>query len=74
MEFDFASFFCLFVCFFFFGVTFSIIAMYVRIMSSKLCVNRVQMNALRNLGLNVRKANVYLDSSGKHNKFAITKA
>ncbi|KAE8724381.1 ACT domain-containing protein DS12 [Hibiscus syriacus] len=32
------------------------------------------MNALRNLGLNVAKANVYLDSSGKHNKFAITKA
>ena len=34
----------------------------------------VQMNALKNLGLNVVKANVYLDSSGKHNKFAITKA
>lgn len=32
------------------------------------------MNALKNLGLNVLKANVYLDSSGKHNKFAITKA
>ncbi|XVF75208.1 hypothetical protein PTKIN_Ptkin13bG0169200 [Pterospermum kingtungense] len=32
------------------------------------------MNALKNLGLNVTKANVYLDSSGKHNKFAITKA
>ncbi|XP_019169866.1 PREDICTED: ACT domain-containing protein DS12, chloroplastic-like isoform X2 [Ipomoea nil] len=32
------------------------------------------MNALKNLGLNVAKANVYLDSSGKHNKFAITKA
>ncbi|GAA0165481.1 hypothetical protein LIER_20875 [Lithospermum erythrorhizon] len=32
------------------------------------------MNALRNLGLNVLKANVYLDSSGKHTKFAITKA
>ncbi|KAL2478979.1 ACT domain-containing protein ACR11 [Forsythia ovata] len=32
------------------------------------------MNALKNLGLNVVKANVYLDSSGKHNKFAITKA
>ncbi|XVF26193.1 hypothetical protein REPUB_Repub13aG0278000 [Reevesia pubescens] len=31
------------------------------------------MNALKNLGLNVTKANVYLDSSGKHNKFAITK-
>lgn len=31
------------------------------------------MNALNNLGLNVVKANVYLDSSGKHNKFAITK-
>ncbi|WRX27878.1 hypothetical protein QQP08_020365, partial [Theobroma cacao] len=32
------------------------------------------MNALKNLGLNVVKANVYLDSSGKHNTFAITKA
>ncbi|KAI4326230.1 hypothetical protein MLD38_031563 [Melastoma candidum] len=32
------------------------------------------MNALKNLGLNVVKANVYLDSSGKHNKFAITQA
>ncbi|GAV83679.1 hypothetical protein CFOL_v3_27125 [Cephalotus follicularis] len=32
------------------------------------------MSALKNLGLNVVKANVYLDSSGKHNKFAITKA
>ncbi|GMQ09388.1 hypothetical protein CsSME_00052781 [Camellia sinensis var. sinensis] len=32
------------------------------------------MNALKNLGLNVVKANVYLDSSGKHTKFAITKA
>lgn len=32
------------------------------------------MNALKNLGLNVVKANVYLDSSGKHNKFAITRA
>ncbi|OAY54524.1 ACT domain-containing protein ACR11 [Manihot esculenta] len=32
------------------------------------------MNALKNLGLNVLKANVFLDSSGKHNKFAITKA
>ncbi|XP_040991670.1 ACT domain-containing protein ACR11-like isoform X1 [Juglans microcarpa x Juglans regia] len=32
------------------------------------------MNALKNLGLNVEKANVFLDSSGKHNKFAITKA
>ncbi|KAL3529019.1 hypothetical protein ACH5RR_008341 [Cinchona calisaya] len=31
------------------------------------------MNSLKNLGLNVVKANVYLDSSGKHNKFAITK-
>ncbi|XP_040995229.1 ACT domain-containing protein ACR11-like isoform X1 [Juglans microcarpa x Juglans regia] len=31
------------------------------------------MNALKNLGLNVVKANVFLDSSGKHNKFAITK-
>jgi hypothetical protein len=34
----------------------------------------LQMNALKNLGLNVVKANVYLDSSGKHNKFSITKA
>nr|GMC69002.1 ACT domain-containing protein DS12, chloroplastic [Ipomoea batatas] len=32
------------------------------------------MSALKNLGLNVVKANVYLDSSGKHNKFAITNA
>ncbi|KAM7268574.1 hypothetical protein ACFE04_010740 [Oxalis oulophora] len=32
------------------------------------------MNALKNLGLNVVKANVYLDSSGKHTKFCITKA
>ncbi|EEF39366.1 ACT domain-containing protein ACR11 isoform X2 [Ricinus communis] len=32
------------------------------------------MNALRNLGLNVTKANVFLDSSGKHNTFSITKA
>ncbi|KAL0319009.1 UNVERIFIED_CONTAM: ACT domain-containing protein ACR11 [Sesamum angustifolium] len=32
------------------------------------------MNALKSLGLNVVKANVYLDSSGKHNKFAITQA
>ncbi|KAF5745470.1 hypothetical protein HS088_TW07G01054 [Tripterygium wilfordii] len=32
------------------------------------------MNALKNLGLNVVKANVFLDSSGKHNKFFITKA
>ncbi|KAJ1697994.1 hypothetical protein LUZ63_006506 [Rhynchospora breviuscula] len=32
------------------------------------------MNALKNLGLNVVKANVYLDASGKHNKFSITKA
>ncbi|KAL0425186.1 UNVERIFIED_CONTAM: ACT domain-containing protein ACR11 [Sesamum radiatum] len=32
------------------------------------------MNALKNLGLNVVKGNVYLDSYGKHNKFAITKA
>ncbi|KAF5446413.1 hypothetical protein F2P56_032043 [Juglans regia] len=32
------------------------------------------INALKNLGLNVVKANVFLDSSGKHNKFAITKA
>ncbi|CAH9106821.1 unnamed protein product [Cuscuta europaea] len=30
------------------------------------------MNALQNLGLSVVKANAYLDSSGKHNKFAIT--
>ncbi|XP_078433761.1 uridylyltransferase-like protein [Wolffia australiana] len=32
------------------------------------------MRSLRNLGLNVVKANVFLDSSGKHNTFAITKA
>ncbi|WOL17373.1 ACT domain-containing protein DS12, chloroplastic [Canna indica] len=32
------------------------------------------MKSLKNLGLNVAKANVYLDSSGKHNKFAITNA
>lgn len=32
------------------------------------------MNALKDLGLNVVKANVFLDSSGKHNKFSITKA
>lgn len=32
------------------------------------------MNSLKNLGLNVVKASVCLDSSGKHNKFAITKA
>ncbi|KAL5554499.1 hypothetical protein UlMin_041900 [Ulmus minor] len=32
------------------------------------------MSALKNLGLNVVKANVFLDSSGKHNKFAITRA
>ncbi|KAJ0984211.1 hypothetical protein J5N97_002567 [Dioscorea zingiberensis] len=32
------------------------------------------MKSLTNLGLNVVKANVFLDSSGKHNKFAITKA
>ncbi|KAL2234526.1 UNVERIFIED_CONTAM: ACT domain-containing protein ACR11 [Sesamum indicum] len=32
------------------------------------------MNALKNLGLTVVKGNVYLDSHGKHNKFAITKA
>lgn len=32
------------------------------------------MSALRNLGLNVVKANVVLDSSGKHNMFAITRA
>ncbi|KAJ7951987.1 ACT domain-containing protein [Quillaja saponaria] len=32
------------------------------------------MNALKNLGLNVVKANVFLDSSGKHNKFSITRA
>ncbi|KAL9226304.1 hypothetical protein vseg_002134 [Gypsophila vaccaria] len=32
------------------------------------------MTALRNLGLNVVKAKVFLDSSGKHNTFAITKA
>ncbi|XP_058113726.1 ACT domain-containing protein ACR11-like [Magnolia sinica] len=32
------------------------------------------MNALKNLGLNVVKAKVFLDSSGKHNTFAITRA
>ncbi|KAK9066335.1 hypothetical protein SSX86_013656 [Deinandra increscens subsp. villosa] len=32
------------------------------------------MGALRNLGLNVVKGNVHLDSSGKHTKFSITKA
>lgn len=32
------------------------------------------MNALKNLGLNVVKANVHLDSFGKHTKFSITKA
>ncbi|XP_010531931.1 PREDICTED: ACT domain-containing protein ACR11 [Tarenaya hassleriana] len=32
------------------------------------------MNSLKTLGLNVTKANVYLDSSGKHNTFSITKA
>nr|GEW44780.1 ACT domain-containing protein ACR11-like [Tanacetum cinerariifolium] len=32
------------------------------------------MSALKNLGLNVVKANVVLDSSGKHNTFSITKA
>ncbi|CAN1298446.1 ACT domain-containing protein ACR11 [Linum perenne] len=32
------------------------------------------MNALKNLGLNVVKANVFLDASGKHNTFSITKA
>ncbi|XP_020575365.1 ACT domain-containing protein DS12, chloroplastic-like [Phalaenopsis equestris] len=32
------------------------------------------MHALKSLGLNVVKANVYLDSSGKHNRFSITKA
>ncbi|KAF3650958.1 ACT domain-containing protein DS12, chloroplastic [Capsicum chinense] len=32
------------------------------------------MSALKNLGLNVVKANVYLDSSGKHNKLCITNA
>ncbi|XP_060205323.1 ACT domain-containing protein ACR11-like [Lycium barbarum] len=32
------------------------------------------MSALKNLGLNVVKANVYLDQSGKHNKLCITHA
>ncbi|CAN0839685.1 ACT domain-containing protein ACR11 [Linum grandiflorum] len=32
------------------------------------------MTALKNLGLNVVKGNVFLDSSGKHNRFSITKA
>ncbi|KAK9136638.1 hypothetical protein Sjap_007232 [Stephania japonica] len=30
------------------------------------------INAFKNLGINVVKANVFLDSSGKHNKFTIT--
>ncbi|CAI0411846.1 unnamed protein product, partial [Linum tenue] len=30
------------------------------------------MNALKNLGLNVDKANDFLDASGKHNRFYIT--
>ncbi|MCH80372.1 uridylyltransferase-related family protein, partial [Trifolium medium] len=30
-------------------------------------------SALKSLGLNVVKANVFLDSSGKNNKFSITK-
>ncbi|KAG2582689.1 hypothetical protein PVAP13_6KG191000 [Panicum virgatum] len=34
----------------------------------------VQMSALKNLGLNVVKASVCLDSTGKHNKFSITKS
>jgi len=32
------------------------------------------MSALKNLGLNVVKASVCLDSTGKHNKFSITKS
>ncbi|RLN04881.1 ACT domain-containing protein DS12, chloroplastic isoform X4 [Panicum miliaceum] len=32
------------------------------------------MSALKNLGLNVVKASVCLDSTGKHNKFALTKS
>lgn len=32
------------------------------------------MSALKNLGLNVVKASVCLDATGKHNKFSITKA
>lgn len=40
----------------------------------KYALFHVQMNALKNLGLNVVKASVCLDSTGKHNKFAITKA
>lgn len=40
----------------------------------KYALFNVQMNALKNLGLNVVKASVCLDSTGKHNKFAITKA
>eukprot|EP00252_Welwitschia_mirabilis_P022409 TRINITY_DN6057_c0_g1_i1.p1 TRINITY_DN6057_c0_g1~~TRINITY_DN6057_c0_g1_i1.p1 ORF type:complete len:293 (-),score=57.94 TRINITY_DN6057_c0_g1_i1:287-1165(-) len=32
------------------------------------------MHALKDLGLNVVKANVFLDSSGKHNTFSITQA
>ncbi|KVI06119.1 hypothetical protein Ccrd_015551 [Cynara cardunculus var. scolymus] len=37
-------------------------------------LNATVMRALQNLGLNVVKANVHLDSSGKHTKFLITKA
>ncbi|GJN09683.1 hypothetical protein PR202_ga27711 [Eleusine coracana subsp. coracana] len=32
------------------------------------------MNSLKGLGLNVVKASVCLDATGKHNKFAITKS
>ncbi|KAA0036634.1 ACT domain-containing protein ACR11 [Cucumis melo var. makuwa] len=32
------------------------------------------MNALKNLGLNVVQANLFLNSSGKHNRISITKA
>jgi len=54
------------------------LSMYFHFWMMKLSISYVlrilQMNALKNLGLNVVKANVFLDSSGKHNKFSITKA
>jgi hypothetical protein len=39
----------------------------------KYALFNAQMDALKNLGLNVVKASVSLDSTGKHNKFSITK-
>jgi len=45
-----------------------------KLQSRKWSLHVLQMNALKNLGLNVVKASVCLDSSGKHNKFSITKA